>query len=53
MRALLQEPRRRPDRTYPGVPDEHPAPPTTAERKFHGSQGRRPYDHPGLSALGL
>lgn len=24
-----------------------------AERKFHGPQGRRPDDHPGLSELGL
>lgn len=26
---------------------------TEAERKFHWPQGRRPDDHPGLSALGL
>ena len=26
---------------------------TEAERKFRWPQGRRPDDHPGLSALGL
>jgi nuclear transport factor 2 (NTF2) superfamily protein len=29
------------------------APISAAERKFHWTQGRRPDDHPGLSALGL